>query len=229
MDKIRLLIVDDQTLMREGLRTILGLEDDMEVVGVAENGARAVELARQLSPPPDVILMDIRMPEMNGVESTKEIKSFLPESKVIILTTFDDDEFIIDALRNGASGYFLKDLPSDSLISAIRDAYRGVVIMQPEIMNKLMASIVDGSKYQTTQGASKKTEVQSSRMEQEELTTKLTKREGEIYQLMREGLSNKEIAQKLFLTEGTVKNYVSILYDKLDVKDRTKAIFKSLS
>jgi len=214
MEKIRLLIVDDQNLMREGLRTILALEEDLEVVGLAENGLKAIELAKTFEP--DVILMDIRMPEMNGVESTKVIKSFLPNVKIIILTTFDDDEFIIDALRNGASGYFLKDLPSDSLISSIRDAYKGIVIMQPEIMAKLMASI---SNIDFSPSNSKESELSLN---------KLTKRELEIYKLMKEGLSNKEISSKLFITEGTVKNYVSIIYDKLEVKDRTKAIFKEL-
>lgn len=213
MEKIRILIVDDQTLMREGLRTILSLEDDMEVVGLAENGFRAIELAKELKP--DIILMDIRMPEMNGVDSTKAIKNLLPEVKIIILTTFDDDEFIIEALKNGASGYFLKDLPSDSLISSIKDAYKGVVIMHPEIMAKLVANIsckdLDSNKPK----------------EIDQDLNKLTKREAEIYLLMKEGLSNKEIAAKLFITEGTVKNYVSIIYDKLDVKDRTKAIFKN--
>jgi DNA-binding NarL/FixJ family response regulator len=214
VDKIKILIVDDQTLMREGLRTILNLEEDMEIVAVAENGLKAIELSEQHSP--DIILMDIRMPEMNGVESTKRIKSFLPKTKIIILTTFDDDEFIIEALKNGASGYFLKDLPSDSLISAIRDAHKGVVIMQPEIMAKLMATIVE---QETPARISK---------DNDESISKLTKREYEIYMLMKGGLSNKEIAQKLFITEGTVKNYVSIIYDKLDVKDRTKAIFKTM-
>lgn len=232
MDKIKIMIVDDQTLMREGLRTILGLEDDLDIVGVAENGAKAVEMAKELSP--HVILMDIRMPEMNGVESTKTIKKFLPDSKIIILTTFDDDEFIIDALKNGASGYFLKDLPSDSLISAIRDAFKGVVIMQPEIMTKLMASIVSSDKRQQQEMDSENTEDfprsvdQDIKRDLEDTTGKLTKREYEIFMLMKEGMSNKEIAQKLFITEGTVKNYVSIIYDKLNVKDRTKAIFKTL-
>jgi DNA-binding NarL/FixJ family response regulator len=212
MDKIKLLIVDDQNLMREGLKTILSLEEDLEVIGLAENGIKAIELAKAFEP--DVILMDIRMPEMSGVESTKIIKTFLPNVKIIILTTFDDDEFIIEALRNGASGYFLKDLPSDSLISSIRDAYKGIVIMQPEIMAKLMASI---SSVDFNTNNSKESEFTLS---------KLTKREVEIYRLMKEGLSNKEIAGKLFITEGTVKNYVSIIYDKLEVKDRTKAIFK---
>jgi DNA-binding NarL/FixJ family response regulator len=214
MDKIKLLIVDDQNLMREGLKTILSLEEDLEVIGLAENGLKAIELAKAFEP--DVILMDIRMPEMSGVESTKAIKAFLPNTKIIILTTFDDDEFIIEALRNGASGYFLKDLPSDSLISSIRDAYKGIVIMQPEIMAKLVASI---SSLDFGTSNSKDSELGLN---------KLTKREVEIYKLMKEGLSNKEIASKLFITEGTVKNYVSIIYDKLEVKDRTKAIFKEL-
>jgi DNA-binding NarL/FixJ family response regulator len=213
MDKIKILIVDDQTLMREGLKTILSLEEDMEVVGLAENGIAAIELSNKLMP--DVILMDIRMPEMNGVESTKEIKRIYPNIKIIILTTFDDDEFIIEALSHGASAYFLKDLPSDSLISSIRDAHKGVILMQPEIIAKLMASITA------------KTNVSNSSDEEYQGLNKLTKREAEIYVLIKEGLSNKEIAIKLFITEGTVKNYVSIIYDKLNVKDRTKAIFKN--
>jgi DNA-binding NarL/FixJ family response regulator len=213
MNKIKILIVDDQTLMREGLKTILSLEEDMEVVGLAENGTKAIELSKKLMP--DVILMDIRMPGMNGVESTKEIKRSSPNIKIIILTTFDDDEFIIDALSHGASAYFLKDLPSDSLISSIRDAHKGVVLMQPEIVAKLVNNI------------NSKDIVSNSYEEEYQVLNKMTKREGEIYLLIKEGFSNKEIAAKLFITEGTVKNYVSVIYDKLDVKDRTKAIFKS--
>jgi DNA-binding NarL/FixJ family response regulator len=213
MDKIKILIVDDQTLMREGLKTILSLEEDMEVVGLAENGIAAIELSNKLMP--DVILMDIRMPVMNGVESTKEIRRVSPNIKIIILTTFDDDEFIIEALSHGASAYFLKDLPSDSLISSIRDAHKGVILMQPEIVAKLMASITA------------KDNISNSSDEEYQGLNKFTKREAEIYKLIKDGLSNKEIASKLFITEGTVKNYVSIIYDKLDVKDRTKAIFKN--
>lgn len=197
--KIKVMITDDQRLMREGLKTILDLEEDLTVVGLAENGKDALDKITDAQP--DVLLMDIRMPIMNGVECTGIIKQRYPEVKVLILTTFDDDEFIIEALKNGAVGYLLKDLPSEKLVGAIRDVYNGNSIMQPEIAAKVISHITGTKKAQPEE---------------------LTDREKDVLQLVGKGLSNVEIAKKLFISEGTVKNYISNLYSKLGVNDRSK-------
>lgn len=203
------MITDDQRLMREGLKTILDLEQDLTVVQLAENGRDALDKIAKSQP--DVVLMDIRMPIMNGVECTGIIKQRYPEVKVLILTTFDDDEFIIDALKNGAVGYILKDLPSEKLIDAIRDVYLGNSIMQPEIAAKVISHITGshGSLYKTS------VVEHNSRIE-------LTEREKEVLQLVGKGMTNMEIAKNLFISEGTVKNYISNLYSKLEVNDRSK-------
>lgn len=207
---IKIMIVDDQRLMREGLKTILELEEDLNVVKLAENGKDALDKIADVEP--DVILMDIRMPIMDGVECTKIIKQKYPSVKVLILTTFDDDEFIIDALINGAVGYILKDLSSEKLVEAIRDAYNGNSIMQPEVASKVIAHIAGRTKESVQSNASN------------EISTKLdlTDREKEILKLVGKGMSNKEISKTLYISEGTVKNYISNLYSKLEVDDRSK-------
>lgn len=208
--KIKLIITDDQRLMREGLKTILELEEDMSVVALAENGRDALDKTAQFNP--DVVLMDIRMPVMDGVECTGIIKQRYPHIKVIILTTFDDDEFIIEALKNGAAGYILKDLSSEKLVGAIRDAYNGNSIMQPEIAAKVISHIAGSSSIQPRQ-AHQNDDVSSS---------DLTDREKEVLRLVGNGMTNSEISKKLFISEGTVKNYISNLYSKLQVSDRSK-------
>ena len=207
---IKLIITDDQRLMREGLKTILELEEDMSVVALAENGKDALDKAAQFNP--DVVLMDIRMPVMDGVECTRIIKQCYPHIKVIILTTFDDDEFIIEALKNGATGYILKDLSSEKLVGAIRDAYNGNSIMQPEIAAKVISHIAGSSPIPTGQ-AQQNEEVSAS---------DLTDREKEVLRLVGNGMTNSEISKKLYISEGTVKNYISSLYSKLQVSDRSK-------
>ncbi|HYE12182.1 MAG TPA: response regulator transcription factor [Patescibacteria group bacterium] len=208
--KIKVMITDDQRLMREGLKTILDLEQDLTVVQLAENGRDALDKIADAQP--DVILMDIRMPVMDGVECTGIIKQQYPGIKVIILTTFDDDEFIIEALINGAVGYILKDLSSEKLVGAIRDAYDGNSIMQPEIAAKVISHITGIVKEPIHHDAVK------------ELTplSELTDREKDVLQLVGKGMSNTEIAKKLYISEGTVKNYISNLYSKLEVDDRSK-------
>ncbi|MDF2890530.1 MAG: two component transcriptional regulator, LuxR family [Clostridia bacterium] len=208
--KIKVMITDDQRLMREGLKTILDLEQDLTVVQLAENGRDALDKIADAQP--DVILMDIRMPIMDGVECTGIIKQQYPGIKVIILTTFDDDEFIIEALKNGAVGYILKDLSSEKLVGAIRDAYDGNSIMQPEIAAKVISHIAGAIKEPVHHPAA------------EEINSKseLTDREKDVLQLVGKGMSNTEIAKKLFISEGTVKNYISNLYSKLEVDDRSK-------
>lgn len=208
--KIKVMITDDQRLMREGLKTILDLEEDIKVVQLAENGRDA--LSKIADSQPDVMLMDIRMPIMDGVECTGIIKQQYPGIKVLILTTFDDDEFIIEALKNGAVGYILKDLSSEKLVGAIRDVYNGNSIMQPEIAAKVISHITGTMKEPIHQDAA--TEL-NSRLE-------LTDREKDVLQLVGKGMTNNEIAKKLYISEGTVKNYISNLYGKLEVNDRSK-------
>lgn len=208
--KIKVMITDDQRLMREGLKTILDLEQDLTVVQLAENGRDALDKIADAQP--DVILMDIRMPIMDGVECTKVIKQQYPDIKVLILTTFDDDEFIIDALRNGAVGYILKDLSSEKLVGAIRDVYNGNSIMQPEIAAKLISHITGTVKEPVVSHAATESKPKSE----------LTEREKDVLELVGKGMSNIEIAKKLYISEGTVKNYISNLYSKLEVNDRSK-------
>ncbi len=202
--KIKIMITDDQRLMREGLKTILDLEQDMTVVQLAENGQDALDKIAVAQP--DVVLMDIRMPVMNGVECTRLIKQQYTGIKVIILTTFDDDEFIIEALKNGAVGYILKDLSSEKLVGAIRDACQGNSIMQPEIAAKIITHIT-GSGNQTNSG---------------KYPDELTERERDVLRLVGKGMTNTEIAGQLYISEGTVKNYISNLYSKLRLNDRSK-------
>ncbi|ABR47743.1 two component transcriptional regulator, LuxR family [Alkaliphilus metalliredigens QYMF] len=212
MQKIKVLIVDDQSLMRDGLKTIIDLEPDMEVLGTCENGRVAIEKSKILNP--DVILMDIRMPEVNGVEATKIIKKHAPHMKIIILTTFDDDEYIIDALSHGASGYLLKDIDGDKLINSIRDAYDGTLLMPGTIAAKLVAKLNQANRSSNNVSVA----VNNHYYE------KLSEREIEIAKLMLEGLNNKEIASELFITQGTAKNYISSIYSKIGVRDRTNAV-----
>lgn len=207
MNKIRILIADDQVLMRDGLKTILNLEDDMEVVGTAKNGLEAFECAKMLCP--DVILMDIRMPEMDGVESAKLIKKDSPKIVVIMLTTFDDDEYIIEALSGGANGYLLKDIPADKLIDAIHDGVNGNLLMPASVAAKLAARI--------SKTASPKTP--DSRA-----ISEFSDRELEIAKLLVKGLTNRQISAQLFISEGTVKNYISSIYSKIEISDRTQAL-----
>lgn len=202
---IKVLIADDQTLMRDGLKTILDLEDDIEVIATAENGEIAFEKSITLNP--DVILMDIRMPIMNGVESVKKIKSMLPKVAVIMLTTFDDDEYIIEALSNGASGYLLKDMPAEKLIEAIRDSLKGQLFIPTNIAAKLISRLYE---KETSKKTLKK-------------DLELSERELEVSSLLIEGYNNKQISSKLFISEGTVKNYISNIYSKIGISDRTKA------
>jgi len=208
-DKIKIVIADDQRLMREGLKTILELEKDMDVQATASNGREALELCRSLTP--DIVLMDIRMPVMDGVESTGLITAENPEIKVIVVTTFDDDELIIKALKAGAKTYLLKDLPSEKLLAAIRATYNGDIVLQPEIAAKLVDR-ASGNRVAVS----------------EDINEALTGREKEILSLMAEGLNNSDIASRLYLSEGTVKNQVSVIYSKLGTSDRTQAVLLAL-
>jgi DNA-binding NarL/FixJ family response regulator len=211
METIRLLLVDDQRLMRDGLRILLELESDFEVVGEAENGAEALDTYRQLTP--DVILMDIRMPEMDGVEATRRLRETDPNSKVIILTTFDDNEYVFEGLRAGALGYLLKDVSGAELADAIRKVAAGGSMIEPSVARKVVAEFARLAP--------------PSPEAANELIEPLSEREIEILKLVSQGLTNKEIAARLFLAEGTVKNYVTSILQKIDARDRTQAAIRA--
>lgn len=205
MNKIRVMVADDQTLMCDGLKTILENEEDIEVVSTASDGLQAFELCCTLKP--DVVLMDIRMPVMDGVESTRLIKKECPEVIVIMLTTFDDDEYIIEALSYGANSYLLKSIQTDKLLSCLRDAVAGIFSMNADVAKKV------ASRLSVSGIGNKQVSI-----------TEFSNREVEVARLMVEGYSNKEIASTIFITEGTVKNYISTIYDKLGTNDRVKAV-----
>ena len=203
---VRVLIVDDQSLIREGLSMMLSLYDTVTVVGEAKNGREAIELLENVDI--DLILMDIRMPIMDGVEATKIIKDKYPKIKVLILTTFNEDKYIFEGLKNGADGYLLKDLSSEELVKAIETVYQGNMLLQPSIAKQMINSI--HKKDETTNKVNK------------DNFKELTKKEYEIALLVGEGRSNKEISSKLFITEGTVKNHITKILDKLEIRDRTQ-------
>ena len=209
---IRVLLVDDQALFREGLETLLSVHRDIQVVGQASNGQEAVEVAVKVQP--DVVLMDVRMPILDGVRATRLLKETLPQCRVIVLTTFDDDEYIFDALRTGAAGYLLKDVASTRLVEAIRATARGESILEPSVAAKVIAEFTRVSSL-----------VPAAQMEQ--LVEPLSERELEILALIARGTSNKEIASQLFIAEGTVKNHVTHILGKLGVRDRTQAALKA--
>lgn len=203
--RIRVLLCDDQRLFREGLRTILETEPDFEVVGEAADGNEAVSLARRLRP--DLVIMDVRMPRMNGVDATRQIRTY-GASQVVILSTFDDDEFILGALKAGAVGYLLKDFPSEELLKALLTVHHGGGILIPP---PIAAKVVDDLRKEHRS------------IPDNALREPLTQREEDVLRLVAQGRSNKEIADQLVLTEGTVKNYVSRIYAKLGARDRTQA------
>lgn len=214
MNEIKVLLVDDQMLFVESLRTVLETRaEEIRVVGVALNGREALELASKEKP--DVVLMDVRMPEVNGVECTRILKERFPEVKVLMLTTFDDDEYVVEALRLGAAGYLLKDVPPTDLISTIRAVYRGGVMISPKVASKLVEKLVQVSHGEPEQ--------LSSSPQSPVWLGELSNREKDILRLLAKGYDNKEIAKRLYIAEQTVKNYVSIIYSKMGVKDRVQA------
>jgi len=209
---IRIVIADDIMLMREGLRTILSLEDDLEVVGAAATAEDAVQLTQTLGP--DLVLMDIQMPGIGGIEGIKRIMALRPETKVLILTTFADDDYIVDGLAYGAKGFLLKDLPADKLIASIRDAHRGYLMLPTAVAVKLTARL---SRQPAAPAG-----YEAARRRANEAT--LSEKEREIAELMVAGKSNKEIAATQYMSEGTVRNYVSSIYRKIGTSDRTIAV-----
>ena len=207
---IRLLLVDDQALFREGLHTLLSLHEDLQVVGEAGNGIEALAAADELRP--DVVLMDLRMPVLDGVAATRRLLAAHPTTRVIVVTTFDDDELVFDGLRAGAVGYLLKDVSSDKLVEAIRAAARGESFLQPSIAAKVLAEF---------------NRLERSAAPPPPLAEPLSERELEILRLLAAGDSNKEIAAALFIAEGTVKNHVTNILGKLDARDRTQAALRA--
>jgi len=210
---IRVLITDDQEIVRQGLAIIVRGQADLQVIGVAENGERAVELAREHQP--DIVLMDIKMPKMNGIQATQKIVKECKATQVIILTTFDTDELIFAGIRAGARGYLLKDAPSEILLDAIRRVHSGESILNPTVARKLLEEFARGAPKTKSPNV-------------EPLIEELTEREIEILRLLMEGLANKEIGNKLGLAEGTVKNHVSTILAKLHANDRTHAVVSAL-
>lgn len=208
---IRILIVDDQALFREGLRTLLSVQPDFEIVGEAGNGEEGLKMAVQTRP--DVVLMDLRMPVMDGVKTTERIKASLPACRVIVLTTFDDDELVFDGLRAGAIGYLLKDVSSNKLFDAVRAASRGEYFLLPAITAKVIAEFARIPRSNSNRA--------------HDSAETLSPREQEILRLVASGDSNKEIAERLVISEGTVKNHLSNILAKLSVKDRLQAVIRA--
>jgi DNA-binding NarL/FixJ family response regulator len=209
---VRVLVVDDQQIIQEGISTILSYQAGIEVVGLANNGQVAIEQALRLQP--DVILMDVRMPVMDGVAATAQLRLQLPTSRILMLTTFDDEEYVLEALRAGATGYLLKDIPGRELAQAIRSVQAGLYQLDPSVANRVIARLNHPLPDQSFPAGP----VRSSA-----LKVDLTEREIEILRLIASGASNREIAQQLVITEGTVKNHVSNILNRLSLRDRTQA------
>jgi DNA-binding NarL/FixJ family response regulator len=201
---IRILICDDQDLVCEGLRAILSTDPDLEVVGVAQDGAQALKLVPETSP--EIVLMDLKMPVMNGIQATRYFQQQYPEIKVLVLTTYAEDQWVFDAIRVGASGYLLKDTPREELITAIKDTVAGKTHVDPGVAGKLFDHVAQKTTHPDTA-----------------LIAELSARERDVLRLLARGLSNADIAAHLYLSEGTVRNYVSAIFSKLDVSDRTQA------
>ncbi|HET9913647.1 MAG TPA: response regulator transcription factor [Anaerolineales bacterium] len=201
---IKVLICDDQDLVCEGLKGILSTDPELKLVGVAKDGAEALEIIPACQP--DLVLMDLKMPVMNGVQATRQIRREHPRIEVLVLTTYDADEWVFDAIRAGARGYLLKDTPRQRLLAAIKEAAAGKTPVDPAVAGRLFAHV-------TQQTAAPDTTI----------TSQLSEREKEVLGLLGKGLSNAEIAARIYLSEGTVRNYVSSIFEKLGVEDRTQA------
>lgn len=201
---MKILLCDDQAVIRDGLEMLLNLEKDIQVIATAQDGAEAVELAAKQQP--DLILMDLKMPGTNGIEATRQLHARFPNIKVLVLTTYDDDEWVFDAIRAGASGYLLKDTPREKIIEAVRGTVAGRSFVDPAVAGKLLNQVASNQTQPTSL-----------------LTDKLTERETDVLRLIAKGFNNGEIANQLHLSEGTVRNHVSAILEKLGVSDRTQA------
>jgi DNA-binding NarL/FixJ family response regulator len=208
---IRILLVDDQTMFRDGMRVLLSTQSDFQIVGEAADGEQAIHKAAALHP--DVVLMDLRMPVLDGAAATRRLRAAQPDVRVIVLTTFDEDAAIFDGLRAGATGYLLKDAPTEKLYEAIRAAARGESFLQPSVASRVVAEFARLS--------------ERSPESIQALVDPLSTRELEILRLLAGGATNREIALQLFIAEGTVKNHVTNIFSKLVVTDRTRAAIKA--
>ena len=215
MQSISLAIVEDQELIRKSLKIVLGMEPDFRVTWLAENGSKAIELCK--SEPPDVILMDIKMPIMDGVEATRRIKEEWPAVKVIILTTFEEVELVLDALHSGAEGYLLKAMDPKDLASGIRHVHRGETLIPQHMAKEIFA-----------RGMRLETGTPNTASTQKPDDYGLSERELQVLKALSDGLSNREIGTKLFISEGTVRNYISSVYAKMDVRNRAEAARKAM-
>lgn len=215
---VRVLVVDDQQLMRDGIASLLSIQEGIEVAGTAADGQEAIERALALTP--DVILMDIRMPVMDGITAAGQIRRQLPGCQVLMLTTFDDEEYIVKALIAGASGYLLKDIPAADLARAIQLAHRGIYQLEPSIAGKLVGALRGSGRSPSTPAASSN---RAGAAPLPEELANLTEREREVLHLIATGATNREIAEQLVISEGTVKNHVSHILNCLGLRDRTQA------
>lgn len=212
MKKIRLMLVDDQSLFREALRTLLALQPDFEIVAEAENGQRAIAVAKAQRP--DVILMDLRMPVMGGVEATRGVLAAIPATRVVVLTTFEEDEEIFDAMRAGAVGFLLKACSADKLCDSVRAAAQGTSVLEPSVAARMMAEL-------------NRLTAREGKRAAQTLVDPLSERELAVLKLLAGGCSNKEIGTRLNIAEGTVKNHMTNVLGKLGVLDRTQAALKA--
>ena len=206
---IKVIVCDDQEIVSQGRRTIINSDPKIEVVATAHDGMELLPLLEKFQP--DLVLMDLKMPVMNGVQATQRIRQTFPQVKILILTTYDDDEWLFDAIRGGASGYLLKDTPAITLIQAIKGTVAGETFIDPAVAGKILTSIAEPKKQ-----VLHKSSIQ------------LSDREMDIMQLMARGLTNADLARELFLSEGTVRNYTSTIFAKLGVNDRTQAVIAAL-
>lgn len=214
---INVILVDDQEIVRQGLKMILSLDEEITIIKEAENGMQLLEFLQDVHP--DVILMDVRMPIMDGVEATKLVKEKYKDIKVIILTTFNEDEYIFEGIKHGADGYILKDAGSDYIIKAIKTAYNGNILLDPEVATKIVRAynLIANNK-----------QTPSALYEYKNKLKMLTQREIDVARLVAQGKNNKDICNILFLTEGTVKNYLTKIFEKLELTSRTElALFIS--
>jgi DNA-binding NarL/FixJ family response regulator len=207
---IRVLICDDQWIVCEGLEAILDADDEIEVVGCAYDGAEALDLIPKTEP--DLVLMDLKMPGMNGIQATARIRQEYPDVRVLVLTTYGADEWVLDAIRSGAAGYLLKGTPRETLVAAVKGTVRGGTHVDPAVAGRLFERVA------------RQPVAERSRM----ISDELTERELDVLRLLTRGLTNSQIAARLYLSEGTVRNYVSSILTKLDVEDRTKAAVLAL-
>ncbi|WP_272948393.1 response regulator transcription factor [Ornithinimicrobium sufpigmenti] len=223
---IRVLLVDDQPLLLQGFAMILSIEDDIEVVGQVTDGAKAVAAVPELRP--DVVLMDVQMPVLDGIEATRQIAAASTDVKIIILTTFDRDDYLFDALTAGASGFLLKNADADDIVDAIRTVAQGHALLAPEVTRRVIGAMTTGGSGSAPASADAAAPVTSAAASPAapapEPLPQLTSREREVLVLVAKGLSNAEIAQQVFVSEATIKTHVSNILAKLGVRDRVQAV-----